>query len=314
MTSDEFTPDFTLAGAYPAIASSEAALRSRDWAAFRAVYDAAADWDERDLIMGSCSGEDGLEEFLRERMTQEPDDPIAPTMLGGHLVQVGWGIRTASRAKDVSREQWTAFYEHLHKAEALLAKVCAQRGDFVPAWSHRMTISRGISLGLSESRRRYDRLARHAPHDVSAQSSMLQQLCPKWSGDFATMHQFAADCTAAAPPGSFNAVLVVEGHLEHWLAVTGDERTAYFKQQAVRDEILAAGERSVLHPDFGQRVGWVRAFATFALGYTMLEDWTRAKRCFEALGRLGAASDWWGYFGDPTAAFVKYRARAMEQG
>src|SRR5690606_33264850 len=151
--------------------------------------------------------------------------------------------------------------------------------------------------------------------NVSAQRSLLQQMCPKWSGDFAAMHRFAADCTAAAPPGSHNALLVVEGHLEHWGELEGDERKTYFEQDAVRDEILAAGERSVLHPDFKRTIGWVYALGIFALGYTMLAAWTPAKRCFEALGGLGAGSGYWSYLSaDPAESFVKHRAIAMEHG
>src|SRR5690606_17586892 len=147
-----------------------------------------------------------------------------------------------------------------------------------------------------------------------AQSSLLQELCPKWHGDFPTMHAFAAECTAAAPPGAHNAALVVDGHIEHWAELSEGEYEKYFQNPAVRQEIMAAAERSVLHPNFDRGIGWVYPMSMFALAFSLLEEWTLAKRCFLELGPY--ASEWgWQYFSSGAeAAFVRNRAKAVERG
>lgn len=311
--SDDFTPDFSRRTLYPEVAAAEVALQTEDWPAFRAVFDRAQGWRLRAYLMELTDGMDGSERFLRKVIERDPEDLVATTMYAGRLVILGWNIRTAKRAKDVSREQFAAFHDHLRQAEQILIWVCARDPSFVPAWLERVTISRGLGLGQSESRRRYSRLAAHDPHNVQAQASLLQELCPKWHGDFPTMHAFAAQCAAEAPPGAHNAALIIDGHLEHWTELDKAEADQYFSQESVQQEILAAAERSVLHPSFDRGVGWVYPMSTFAFAFTMMGDWTNAKRCFVELGPYADAFGW-NYLGDHEKTFVKWRAAALEHG
>jgi hypothetical protein len=310
----DFTPDFRRGSAYPEFAAAEDALRAGDWAAFRAGYDRATSWAARALVMGAANDLAGSEKFLRSVIERDPDDLVATTMYADRLVHLGWEIRSGARARYVSQAQFDAFHDHLRQAEEVLIWVCARDPGNVHAWTVRVTISRGLGLGQSESRRRYDRLAKHDPHNMWAQSSVLQELCPKWHGDFPTMHAFAAACAAAAPPGAHNAALIVDGHIEHWFELTGNAESKYFKDPAVRQEIMAAADRSVLHADFDRGPGWVHAMSMFALAFSMIEEWTLAKRCFLALGPY--ADEWgWQYLaGGEEKAFVTWRARAMERG
>jgi hypothetical protein len=309
----DFTPDFEHHSVYPDEAAALAAVRAQDWAGVRALYDRATDWRGRERAMAGSSVK-GAEDFLTDVVARHPDDLVAATMLATRLVRVGWDIRGSGRASTVSREQFDSFHGYLRRAEQILISVCARDPGFVPAWDERVTIARALSLGQSEARRRYDQVVRVEPHHLGAQLSLVQQLCPKWSGDFATMHAFAAECAAAAPAGYPNAALVVDGHMEHWLDVEGAERDAYFKAETVRSEILGAADRSVLNPAFDGQRGWIFPLSMFALGFTMIEDWPRAKWCFTSLRQY--ADSWgWSYLpGGATKAFVKWRAVAMERG
>jgi hypothetical protein len=102
--------------------------------------------------------------------------------------------------------------------------------------------------------------------------------------------------------------------VEHWADVRHRKSGTYFRDEAVRQEIRAAGERSVLHPDFDRGVGWVYAMSMFALGYAMVEDWTLAKECFTRLGPYGLEWGWHHLGEDAAAEFVLRRAMALERG
>ena len=171
---------------------------------------------------------------------------------------------------------------------------------------------RGLRLGRSEARRRYDRLAAIDPHHLPGQWQFLQQLCPKSGGEWPHAHTFARETAAAAPPGSFDPVLVAEAHLEHWLEEHGRSAAAgrrYLSAGPVRDELNEAADRSVRHPAFRRTHGWVRVTSTFAMAFALLDDRPAAAALFTALGDLGSDRPW-DYLGDPGPTIVKYRKRA----
>jgi hypothetical protein len=309
----DFVPSFDQAAAYPEVAALRAALSAGDWAAVRALHDPLP-WEGRQLLVFDAAEQDGVERFLRSVIERDPHDLVATTMYAVRLVVMGWSVRTGARAKDVSDEQFKVFFDHLRQAEEILLWACARDPMSATAWCERVVTARGLQLGQSEARRRYERAVRHLPHYLPAQSQLLQQLCPKWSGDFATMHAFARQCTEQAPPGAHNGVLVVEGHVEHWLELESGKDAEYITSEAVKAEIRMAGERSVLHPDFRRTPGWVRTVSTFALGFSMIRDWPQAKYCFTMLGPYADRRNWDYLNGGAEQAFAHHRALAMEHG
>ena len=310
---DDFKPDFKHRSAYPDEEAAEQAVRTRDWARVRAIWDKGTTWRERGQALAGA-GVDGSEVFLREVVERHPDDLLAATMLASRLITVGWSIRGDGWGSSVGQTQAEAFHDHLSQAEQLLISVCARDPGFLPAWTHRLTTARALSLGISEARRRYDRAVKIEPHHMGAQQSLLQQLCPKWGGDWDLAHGFANQCAAAAPAGHPNAAIVVDAHMEHWMILKAPEASEYFKDQAVHAQIQDAAQRSVFHPDFDRSRTWIYPFSMFALGFTMIGDWTSAKRCFLELGNY--ADEWgWQYMdGGAEKAFVTWRAKALEQG
>lgn len=313
MTANQVEPVLDPGRVYPVVAAVGAALRTRDWPGVRAAYGAASSMYERHLIVAAVRDVPGCEALLAAVLAGDPTDLLAGTMLGAKEVGIAWGIRGSGRASTVSAQQAAGFHAHLVLAEQALLPVCARDPGFAPAWGIRLDTARGLQLGTAESRRRYDRLVRFSPHDLYAQGVILQDLLPKWGGDWETSHGFAWDCATQAPPGAPNACRVVDFHLERW--VDGNRSLAsVFADPQVRQEIWQAGERSVMNPAFSGAPGWEYALSLFALGYSLIEDWPRAKSCFTRLGPY--ANKWgWDYLdADPANAFRQQRATAMRQG
>ncbi|RSM53873.1 hypothetical protein DMB66_38340 [Actinoplanes sp. ATCC 53533] len=303
-------PTFDAADAYPELRRLRAALAALDWAGARAIVDSAAEPAGRTLLIRAAGDREGLEPFLRSVLARDPDDAVAGSLLGGHLVQVGWKIRTSAQAQYVSAEQFRGFHEHLRRAEQVLIEAAARNPAEASIWCQRLISARGLQLGLSEVRRRYDRLAAYDPHHLPAQHQLLQSLCPKWSGTWEQMHTFAHECMLAAPKGAPNAVLVVTGHLERWL---DDDSRGYLATPFARNEIYEAAARSVWDPNFRHGPGWVAVRNTFAMAFSVLGDHAAAAAQFAALGRFGT-EDPWHYLGEPAAEFTKRRALAYAKG
>ncbi len=300
---------FDVAAAYPQVAAGRDALAAGDWPTLRALVD-AQDAHGRTVLVGEIGDAPDAERFLREVFAEHPEDPVAGAMLGAHLIRAGWRIRTARRAQHVSRKQFADFFDHLRRAEQILIEVTARHPQDAAAWTQRITSGRGLQVGQAEARRRYDRLAAHHPHHLPAQASLLQQLCPKWSGTWEKAHAFAHECAEAAPPGAANAVLVVEAYLEQ--ALDHDRVSAaseFLRDPAVAARIRAAAERSVWHPDYRDGWGGVWVRSTFALAFCLMQDWHPAAREFTALGGVGDES-MFGYLGDGATEFLRLRAKA----
>ncbi|KHD73868.1 hypothetical protein [Actinoplanes utahensis] len=302
---------FDAVAVYPQKATLRAALHSRDWSTCRAVLDAAAPMD-RTALIGHVSQERGIEPFLRSVLTVDPADGTAAALLGTHLIDVGWEIRTGKRAKYVSREQFAQFREWLCRAEQVLIDGAMLNPGDPAIWKARLTSARGLSLGLAEVRRRYDRMQAADPGHLPGQFQMLQSYCPKWDGTWEQLHQFAREATEATPPGSPHAVLIVDAHIEHALDEGGlAEMVGYLSQPHVRADIYQAAQRSIGHPDFTRGYGWVGALSTFAMCFTILDDRNAAATAFRELGVLATEDPWHYLSANPAEEIRKARAWAF---
>ncbi|MET9910209.1 hypothetical protein ABZZ74_25960 [Streptomyces sp. NPDC006476] len=306
-------PDFEPASAFPEVTWLRSAAAAKDWAAIRQYMDGLPYGTDRSFAVVVLAEVGGIEEWLRPLVAAAPDDVLALTVLGSREVDIGWEIRTTARAQHVSKAQFAGLHAHLRQAEQLLIRATALDPSHDAAWTERITTAMGLQLGQNEARRRYDRLARHHPHHLPAQRRLLQQLCPKWSGSWEAAHGFARECALSAPEGAMNGCLVAEVHLEHWLALKGQEREAYLRQEHVRAEVVEAAERSALHPHFHRGYGWVGAQSSFAAVFSLMGDLPRAAACFRALGNL-ASEHPWNYLGKPAETFVRHRDAALARG
>ncbi|MBW5481421.1 hypothetical protein GPJ59_05865 [Streptomyces bambusae] len=311
---------FDPADRVPALGALRTAVHARDWAAITAHFDATAEEDDRPADCRVIAETPGAETFLREVVRQRPRDPLARTLLADRTIQIGWGIRTAAGAQHVSRAQFDQFFAHLRVAEQLLIEVCAEYPQYSLAWYLRVITARGLELGSSETRRRYQRLAEHHPHHLPGQMQLLQQLCPKWSGSWEAAHGFAQEATAEAPEGAPAGALVAIVQMEQYLELRKKENdtaaAGYLREPGNHARLLDAARRSVLHPAF--RTGGapaVAAHSAFAAAHSAAGRPADAAPHFHALLALGnAASEVpWGYLGqyDHEAEFVRHRKLAL---
>ena len=296
--------------ALPELTPLRTAGENGDWAATQAFFAGLDSVDKVSFASGALADIWGTEKYLQQAAEDRPADPLPRTLLAERYIRLGWKARSAARAQDVTREQFKEFHAWLRKAEGLLIEVCAEQPGYAPAWTARLLTARGLELGQSEARRRYDRLSEHHPHHFRAQSQLLQQLCPKWGGSWEAAHGFARESASAAPDGSHSAVLVAEAHIEHWLDLPGDEDIAYLRGVPVRDDLRHAAQVSVLHPDHRPGWHWINGHSAFALAFSLgghLED---AARHFAALGNT-ASESCWQYLPDWKNQFTKYRTAAL---
>ncbi|MGV9277008.1 hypothetical protein [Streptomyces griseosporeus] len=306
-------PDFEVASAHPEAAWLRQAAAARDWAAIRNYVDGLPAGTDRSFAVRQLGEVKGVEEWLRPLVDAQPHDVLALTVLGAREVNIGWEIRTSYAAEHVSREQFAGLHAHLRKAEQLLIRATALDPAFDAAWCERLTTAMGLQLGQNEARRRYEQLAKHHPHHLTAQARLLQQLCPKWSGSWEAAHGFARECADAAPEGAPNAGLVAEAHFEHWYALKGAERDAYLRQPHVRTEVAEAADRSVFHPGFQRGYGWVSVTGCFAALFSLMGDLPRAAACFRLLGNLAGEYPW-DYFGNAAQSYIRHRDAALARG
>ncbi|MCX4698551.1 hypothetical protein [Streptomyces sp. NBC_01373] len=295
--------------ALPELAPLRTAAWDGDWAATQAFFAGIDSAEDVSFASGLLAHIGRAEWYLEKAAKALPADPLPRTLLAERYIRIGWEARGGARGEDVSRDQADLFHGWLRKAERLLIEVCAEEPAYAPAWTARLLTARGLELGQSEARRRYDRLSEHHPQDYRAQSQLLQQLCPKWGGSWEAAHGFAQKCTSAAPDGSHAGVLVAEAHIEHWGDLKGAEATEYLRNVSVRNDLRRAAQISVLHPD--HRRGWYRidGHSTFALAFSLGGHLGDAARHFAALGDT-ASESFWRYLPDWKSRFAQYRTAA----
>ncbi|QUQ71447.1 hypothetical protein [Kutzneria sp. CA-103260] len=299
---------FDQAAAFPELVELRESVRAADWTAIELFFAGLSDPDMTAYAVKVVADVVGAEEFLE----QLPPSPLARRLLGARYISKAWEIRSAKRAQYVSHDQFAGMREQLCKAEPILLGLTAEDPSDVVAWSFRLRSARGLEVGQSEARRRYDRLARFAPHSFAAQSQLVQQLCPKWSGSWAALHTFTRQCMDNAPAGSLSPAVVGEAHLEHYWELDGEEQTAYLRRSAVQQEIIAAAEKSVLHPDFFGGYHWPQAYGVFAALFGKIGDRERAAACFRPLGdEVASEYPWQQLYADPAAGFTFLRDKAF---
>lgn len=302
--------------AVPALAPLRDAAWDGDWAAVRAFFegipgDEATGGEDVSVAAALLARVERTEWFLEKAVKDRPADPLARTLLAERYVRLGLRARGRGPAESVSWDAARQCHDWLCKAELLLIEVCAEQPAYVPAWTARLATARGLGLGQSEARRRYDRLAEHHPHHAHAQSRLLRQLRPEGGGSWEAAHGFAEECASAAPDGSHAGVLVAEAHLAHRAALDGAEAEEYLRSTAVRDELRRAARASVLHPDHRRDWRWTDSHSAFALVFSLGGHVGDAAPHFAALGDTVSESVW-RHVPDWRTRFTEYRAAAAQ--
>ncbi|MFI1176978.1 hypothetical protein [Streptomyces melanogenes] len=289
----------------------EEAAKAADWAAVRELLEARPESEDRVGLLWAVAETAGVEKWIGRAVEAEPHSALPLLVAGARHVCWGWEARTGARAQHVSREQFATFHDRLRTAEKWLYEVAEREPGWTSPWYALQATGRGLQVGRTTARRRFEAAVRRDPHHLGVHQQRLQQICRKWGGSHEEMHAFARQAALGAPAGSLLGQLVAIAHLEHWLDLDSGEDAAYLRRPEVLKSLREAADRSVLHPEFVRRPGWVQVLNTFAMAFSLTGDKALARACFEATE--GKASEFpWYYLdgGDPIAAYRKHRTAA----
>lgn len=279
------------------------ALAGRDWQTTRDILTTAEDPDTLAHLMSVAADVDGVQDWIGEWARAEPDSTLPLLVQGCHAVFWAWEARGGKRAENTGQDQFREFHRRLRTAENLLDEVVERDPDDVTARTWLVTSSRGRQVDVVEAATRFDEVVKRHPTHLVAHEQRLQYLCAKWFGSDDQMFTFAREATAAAPDGHLLAELVVVAHIEKWLSLPRGEDDEYISTPEVRDEIVAAAEKSILHPSFTPRFGWLPRANTFAMGLEKAGAFHAAGQVFDLIG--DRVTEWpWQYNGDPVEAFT----------
>ncbi|MBT8227861.1 MAG: hypothetical protein KJO75_20525, partial [Dactylosporangium sp.] len=123
-----------------------AAVVARDWSAVGGLF-ARLDVPNRIRLARAVVGEDDAGGGLPvEAGEDQPSlSPVTESVRRAErLVNVGWAVRTAARAKQVGREQFALLHAFLGRAERLLIDATAREPGNVEAWRLRQATAMGL--------------------------------------------------------------------------------------------------------------------------------------------------------------------------
>jgi hypothetical protein len=290
-------------------------VAARDWLSLELFFEQIDNWDDQAHYASCVGGIAGSEQWLADVVLRADQGTLAPLLLAARRIAMAWQIRGGPHARYLSAERLAAFHDQLRVAELILNEITEAEPDNAAAWSLSLKTAVGLELGLDETSRRYLRVCAESAHDLTAQLSYFQRLCPKWGGSFDLMHDFAQEAFLSAPAGWQQGELVAWVHLEQAGHLPLTRRSWYFRQPHVLAELEAAAQRSVLHPEYRHGPTWLMGHNVFALAFHFAGEHARAKEQFMLMGSTATATPWADFFfEDPQAGFARARRLAQRWG
>ncbi|MFG2873954.1 hypothetical protein ACGFYU_02945 [Streptomyces sp. NPDC048337] len=285
------------------------AAAAADWSAVRAVLEARPESGDRTELLWAVGDTDGVERWIAGVLEAEPEAALPRLVAGIRHISWGWEARTSARAKDVSREQFEVFHARLRTAEEYLYEVAEREPLWTSPWYGLQITGRGLQVGQTTARRRFEATMRRDPGHLGAHQQQLQQVCDKWGGSHEEMHAFARASAFGAPAGTQLGQLVAIAHLEHWLSLDAGPDAAYMRRPEVTASLREAADHSFRHPDFVRDGGWIQVLNTFAMAFSLAGDRDAARECFGITDGRVTEFPWYYLNGsDPAAAYRKQRS------
>ncbi|GAB2937891.1 hypothetical protein GCM10027280_27630 [Micromonospora polyrhachis] len=285
------------------------ALARRDWPTARDALTSVTDPDDHAFCVSVAAEVPGVQDWIEEWITAEPDSTLPVLVRGTHAVRWAWEARGTARAAYTSQDQFREFHKRLKFAENCLDEVVERDPDDTTGRMYLVLSARGRQVDRAEVRRRFDEVIARHPYHRLAHEHMLQYRCQKWSGSHEEMFTFARESAAKAPAGSSLGELIAVAHIERWLGLPSPEDADYMKTSAVVAELNAAADRSIRHPDFQRQSGWPVLHNLFAFAFALAGDHRSALEQFDVVG--DQVTEWpWQYLNgrDPAGRFVRARA------
>jgi hypothetical protein len=307
-----FSPAIDPAQGDPRARALITALKSADRGTVREIFTAATDPDDRAFLMSVLDDTPGVQDWIRGWIADEPDSTLPVLIRGCHAVAWAWEARGARLARFTSKNSFHEFFRRLRIAEDCLDEVTERDPDEVLAWTWLTTSARGRQVPPEQAAARFREVTKRAPFLLLAHEQRLQYLCRKWFGSHQEMFAFAREATASAPAGHPLPAVLASAHIEYWLDLPGSQDAEYMLAPTVRADLIAAAEKSVLHPGFVKVPGWASRANTLAMALHMGREWTYAARVFDVIG--DHVTEWpWFYrtlVGGPARKFAQARRDA----
>jgi hypothetical protein len=310
-------PVHDLQAAFPFLQQLGGAARAGDWGSVSSMLAALDDGDDLATAARTVADTEGAESMLEAAVAAAGDGAagvLPRSLLAHHHIRTARRIRTGRSAAPAPASRSQASRERLRRAELLLIDAVAVDPAHTLGWHLRLSTARGLGLGQSEARRRYDRLAAHRPRHYPAQRQLLQQLCPKWGGSWEAAHAFAEECRTGAEPGGLGALIGVEAHVEHWMSLEGTEKHSYWWAEGVQESLTAAAEASVLHPRYHRELSWIAAHTVLAAAFSFAGRPELAAPHFTQLGGFTTAYPWNAVAPQADALWTYHRDAALAAG
>jgi hypothetical protein len=293
----------------------KAQLARGQWQEYHDFLETMTDWDLRSFYVTELSDIPGRPEWLDEWVAARPGSALPLLFRGSHSKNWAWEARGGGRATTVKEDAWPLFHARLVDADRDLARAAALDERDPTPWSQALIVARGLSLGQPELRRRFDEAYRRHPHDGAACVNMIQGMARKWGGSNEAMLEFARWASGEVPDGHQVHKVVALAHIEMWLdAPKGNPQQTYFSSPAVKQEVLAAAQRSILSPAYarsGSPLSWADR-NVFAFCFRLMHDYAAQIQQMMLIGPHVLEFPWQ-YQGKPAQKYEAHRQHAFQQ-
>jgi hypothetical protein len=294
----------------PAARFLRAALERRDWPTARDFLSSITDRDDHAFYLSICGDVAGVQDWIPRWVAAEPRSTLPRLVQGVHAVYWAWEARGAAYADQTPQSRLQLFFHRVVFADNCLDEVAQRDPHDTTARAFLLNSGIGRQVDINEQGRRFTEVVRRHPHHKWAHGAMQQYLCAKWHGSHEQMFAFARQAARNAPAGSPLHGAIAEAHLEKYVDLGRAGASAgYLEQPEVTAELMAAAERSVLHPAYERRPGWPRLHNTFAFVLHRADQYQEAYRLYQEIGDDHITEHPWDYWNPerPLDYFLTHR-------
>ena len=286
------------------------ALAARDFATATAIM-AGPDPVRQQWLVRVAHGTRGLLDIIDDLLQTDPGSAMLLTVKGLAYVDWAWAARGIGWADDQPGDAWATVRDRLRQAEDLVNEAVERDPAFIPARTALITLAVARSEPIEERLRRFEAAVAVDPWNVAAHRAMLAALTTKRGGSSEQLFAFARERASGAPGGHDLPVLIADAHTEEWL-VRGRE-DEYLEQPDIGDELVAAAQRSFLHPDYRYQHGLTPAtWNAFAFPLSVADRFDHAAACFDRIGDTLVEQSPWNLSGNVAQRYTTWRTYVTE--
>jgi hypothetical protein len=245
--------------------------------------------------------------WLREWMRREPANSTPVVVYAEALNHTAFSIRTASRAEDVSDDQWKGFFRVLHQVpDACAAATRMNPADPAP-WITLLSAGLGLQWSNDEYRALWLEIAARSPHSFTAVHRAWNYWRPRWFGSLDLLDEFVEREVAAAPLGGNVSMSLIQALCDEHRPTDTAERTAFYHSdrmnQALDRGIADAAASASDHP----KLSYLRHWLAYLLNLAGRN--AESIEQFRAIGGYCGAAPW-DRFKNPKQQFTSARVNA----